>query len=90
MQNLASKSALIRTEKQLIQKTVDLGRELRGSIKDLCDSVKAQGEQIGALALAMANQGNELRAEFKEQGNELRAEIREQGNEFRCAMEKQS
>ncbi|WP_248795548.1 hypothetical protein [Pseudomonas sp. MWU13-2105] len=55
MQNLASKSALIRTEKQLIQKAVDLGRELRGSIKELGDTVKAQGERIDTLSQVIVN-----------------------------------
>src|SRR5450830_480099 len=100
VRNVATKSDLVRVEKQLIQKTVDLGRELRGSSKELGDTVKTHGEQINALSQAIVTQGIELRAEIKEQGNdfrlamekqsnELRAEIKEQGSEFRRAIETQ-
>ncbi|WP_248800646.1 hypothetical protein [Pseudomonas sp. MWU13-2105] len=100
VRNVATKSDLERTEKLLTQKTVDLGRELRGSIKELGDTVKNHGEQINALSQAIVTQGIELRAEMKEQGsglraeikdqgNELRAEIKDQGNELRASIEKQ-
>ncbi|WP_338525200.1 hypothetical protein NUH87_06040 [Pseudomonas batumici] len=90
VRNVATKSDLVRAEKLLIQKTVDLGRELRGSIKEVSDTVKIHGEQINALSQAIITQGIELRAEIKDQGNELRSSIEKQGNEFRLAMEKQS
>ncbi|RBH55804.1 hypothetical protein C3F00_017135 [Pseudomonas sp. MWU13-2860] len=100
VRNTATKSDLVRAEKLLIQKTVDLGRELRGSIKELGDTVKTHGEQIHTLSQAIVTQGIELRAEMKEQnssirtemkeqGSKLHAEIKEQGSEFRLAMEKQ-
>ncbi|NWB88872.1 hypothetical protein [Pseudomonas gingeri] len=90
VRNVATKSDLVRVEKQLIQKTVDLGRDLRGSSKELGDTVKTHGEQINALSQAIVTQGIELRAEIKEQGNDLRASIEKQGNDFWLAMEKQS
>ncbi|WP_248799295.1 hypothetical protein [Pseudomonas sp. MWU13-2105] len=100
VRNIATKSDLVRAEKQLIQKTVDLGRELRGSTQEISDTVKTHGGQINTLSQAIVTQGIELRAEIKEQGNdfrlamekqsnELRAEIKEQGSEFRRAIETQ-
>ena len=83
MKTVASKSDLIRVEKQLVQKTIDLGRELRGSIKEISDTVKTHTVQINTLSQAIVTQGTELRAEMKEQGSELRASIEKQGNEFR-------
>ncbi|RBH52884.1 hypothetical protein C3F00_029605 [Pseudomonas sp. MWU13-2860] len=89
VRNVATKSDLVRVEKQLIQKTVDLGRDLRGSSKELGDTVKTHGEQINALSQAIVTQGIELRAEIKEQGSEFRRAIETQGYEFRLSMEKQ-
>ncbi|WP_248767271.1 hypothetical protein [Pseudomonas sp. MWU12-2345] len=89
VRNVATKSDLVRAEKQLIQKTVDLGRELRGSIKEISDTVKTHTEQINTLSQAIVTQRIELRAEMKEQGSEIRAEIKDQGNELRASIEKQ-
>uniref|UniRef100_UPI00200F8923 DUF1640 domain-containing protein n=1 Tax=Pseudomonas sp. MWU12-2345 TaxID=2928689 RepID=UPI00200F8923 len=83
VRNVATKSDLVRVEKQLIQKTVDLGRELRGSSKELGDTVKTHGEQINALSQAIVTQGIELRAEIKEQGNDFRLAMEKQSNELR-------
>ncbi|NWA28558.1 hypothetical protein HX866_27080 [Pseudomonas gingeri] len=90
MKTVASKSDLIRVEKQLVQKTIDLGRELRGSIKEISDTVKTHTVQINTLSQAIVTQGTELRAEMKEQGNEFRLAMERQGNSFSLAMEKQS
>ncbi|MEF9673017.1 apolipoprotein A1/A4/E family protein [Pseudomonas sp. MWU13-2100] len=96
MQNLASKSSLTRTEKQRLQKTEDLGRELHGSIselrteiKDLSESVEAQSAQISALGLAAANHGNELRTEIREQGSEFHSAMEKQSNELRAEIREQ-
>ncbi|WP_157383961.1 hypothetical protein [Pseudomonas asplenii] len=89
MQNPASRSALIRVEKQMNQKIADLGQSLRASIRELQGSVRQQGEQIATLAKAVSVQGGELRAEIREQGSEFRLAMERQGHELRGEMEKQ-
>ena len=76
VRNVATKSDLERAEKLLTQKTVDLGRELRGSIKEISDRVKTHTEQINTLSQTIVTQGIELRAEMKEQGSELKNPFR--------------
>ncbi|WP_273821013.1 hypothetical protein [Pseudomonas asplenii] len=96
MQNPASRSALIRVEKQMNQKIADLGqslrapiRELQGAVRELQGAVRQQGEQIATLAKAVSVQGVELRAEIREQGSEFRLAMEKQGHEFHLALERQ-